>query len=71
MNKPISQDATQCVLCIWSQNPASEADLACLQLANAFKSISTFLWEGDFHFWGKKRSPLLLKLQCIKLGTKP
>jgi len=53
MNQPISQDATQCVLCIRSQNPASRADLACLQLANAFKSIATFLW--DFHFWGKRK----------------
>lgn len=75
MNQPISQDATQCVLCIRSQNPASRADLACLQLADAFKSIATFLW--DFHFWGKrkkkkrKKPPLLLKLPFTELGTNP
>lgn len=42
----------QCVLCTWSQNPAIKANLACLQLTDAFKNISTFLWQGDFHFGG-------------------
>lgn len=68
MNKPISQDATQCVLHIWSQTPVNKADLACLQLANAFKSLATFLW--DFHFWeGKKKEKKSSATQIAAYGT--
>lgn len=71
MNKPLSQDATQCVLCIWSQNPASKADVACLQLATAFKSINTCLWEGDFRFWGGKKESSSAQIAVYKTWNKP